>query len=323
MKNFIKQNWPIGLIVLIAILISVGGYMGYKTYKNYQSRQTEEKRLISEKENKSQENLKAQQEALVKAQQEIEALKQKQVEQDKKSPQVIIKENLEEINVSEITAEELNPYFSTVVSIDCGEATGSGFLWQFENNNYSVITNKHVVEKTLYNESVGYFCWVTVNNIKGDGVASLVMNPNLHSSLNPVADIASSGLVDGYLGKKEDLNYKLTSMRKCSSLMPIGSPVVIIGYPAFAVQPNEVGNLKYERIVADGKISGYAEINLVTKEYLAIANYYVSAIVDSGNSGGIAISKNKEGLCLLGVPTWLKLGNFQTQGIVQNINNIF
>jgi len=313
MKIFFKKYWQIGLVILLLIAISGGVY---SSYKFYQLKQVEGKRIASEKE-------KTQADALAKAQQEIEELKQKQAEQENKAPQVVVKETIKEINTSEIAAQELNPYLSAVVSIDCGESSGSGFLWKFAGNNYSIITNKHVIEKTLYNESVGYFCWATVNNIKGDGIASFVMNPNLHPSLNPGADISSSKLSDGYLGKIEDQNYALSAVRKCSNLMPIGSPVAVIGYPAFGVQPNEVGNLKFERITSDGKISGYAEIDLITREALPAANYYVSAAVDSGNSGGIAISKDKDGLCLLGVTTWLKLGNYQTQGIIQNINNIF
>jgi len=57
---------------------------------------------------------------------------------------------------------------------------------------------------------------------------------------------------------------------------------------------------------------------------LPYQNYFVSAKIDSGNSGGIAISKTTSGnLCLLGVPTWVSVGNYETQGLVQNINNIF
>lgn len=52
-------------------------------------------------------------------------------------------------------------------------------------------------------------------------------------------------------------------------------------------------------------------------------NYFVSAKVDSGNSGGVAFSKDSNGLCVLGIPTWLTIGNFETQGLVQNIHNVF
>jgi hypothetical protein len=71
------------------------------------------------------------------------------------------------------------------------------------------------------------------------------------------------------------------------------------------------------RITTNGIISGYAP--KINSEY---ANYFVSAKIDSGNSGGIALSKDKNGLCVLGIPTWLNVGNYDTQGMIQNIHNI-
>ena len=36
----------------------------------------------------------------------------------------------------------------------------------------------------------------------------------------------------------------------------------------------------------------------------------------------VAIAKDGNGLCVLGIPTWLTVGNYETQGLVQNIRNV-
>lgn len=52
-------------------------------------------------------------------------------------------------------------------------------------------------------------------------------------------------------------------------------------------------------------------------------NYYTSAKVDAGNSGGIAMMEDdNHKLCILGVPTWISVGEYETEGIIQNIHNI-
>ena len=51
-------------------------------------------------------------------------------------------------------------------------------------------------------------------------------------------------------------------------------------------------------------------------------NYFVTAKVDSGNSGGLAIAEYKNNLCVMGIPTAVKLGNYEIQGMIQSINNI-
>ena len=57
-------------------------------------------------------------------------------------------------------------------------------------------------------------------------------------------------------------------------------------------------------------------------------NYYSSGdatnnFQDSGNSGGIALSKYNNKICVLGIPTWISRGTYETQGLIQNIHNVF
>jgi hypothetical protein len=117
-------------------------------------------------------------------------------------------------------------------------------------------------------------------------------------------------------------NYSIAGLPSCKSLLPVGSPMVIIGYPAYAKRDTKLTvetigtfNTIY-RTVTNGIISGY------DTSQKGEANYFVSAKIDNGNSGGISLAKDASGLCILGLPTWLSVGNYETQGLVQNINNV-
>ena len=72
-------------------------------------------------------------------------------------------------------------------------------------------------------------------------------------------------------------------------------------------------------IVSNGVISGFAP----AAAGLPNTDYFVSAKIDSGNSGGIAFSKDRDGLCILGIPTWVSQGNFENAGLIQNMSNIY
>jgi hypothetical protein len=104
--------------------------------------------------------------------------------------------------------------------------------------------------------------------------------------------------------------------------MPVGTPIVIIGFPAYAKRNTTLSidtigtvNVIY-RTVTNGIISGY------DTSQKGEANYFVSAKIDNGNSGGMSLAKDADGLCILGLPTWLTVGNYETQGLIQNILNL-
>ena len=105
--------------------------------------------------------------------------------------------------------------------------------------------------------------------------------------------------------------------------MPQGSPVIVIGYPAYSSMLGVYNpeNATKNEIITNGTISGYD--SSPQNRDLPHPNYYISATIDGGNSGGVAFSKDGNGLCLLGIPTWITLtGNYSNEGIVQDINNI-
>jgi hypothetical protein len=122
------------------------------------------------------------------------------------------------------------------------------------------------------------------------------------------------------------LNYSISQVPLCPATIPVGSPVAIVGYPAFAVvsasTTDEAAPQSYE-ITTNGILSGVITNDLETNAALPYPDFFISAIIDSGNSGGIAFAKDPSGLCILGLPTEISSGNYENEGVVQNIHNIF
>lgn len=235
---------------------------------------------------------------------------------------------------SDIGAADIDPLLSGIVEIFCGTndgyVQGSGSFW-IMGNSYVVLTNKHVVASTYSDGS----CMVSVSNQQDKPFGSFKIFPNNSGTENYQSDFAILNLVayGPYGPKITNLNYGISDLPRCRPNMPIGSPVAVIGYPAFAQtkgQPFNTQGDMYEydaRTVTNGIISAYdvsysQGYGANTSSALPYQSYFISNRIDHGSSGGIALSKNNGNLCVLGIPTWLNPGVSDTQGIVQNIDNL-
>lgn len=227
-----------------------------------------------------------------------------------------------------ITSSDLSPYLTGSAQIVCvndkgAASTGSGTLWKFKEVPYAVITNLHVVKDqkscALYipgkgNQSIGFFA------LEG---TVYTFNNNTDTAIVTIGSPLSENNIP-----KESYNFSLSSLRKCPSSIPIGTPVVLIGFPTFAKRDAKLTIPKFGtldetyRSVTNGIISGYDTSKVSPRGPLANQNFFISAKIDAGNSGGIALAKDSGGLCVLGVPTWLSVGTYENQGLVQNITNI-
>ena len=116
----------------------------------------------------------------------------------------------------------------------------------------------------------------------------------------------------------------ISSLPLCSPQIPLGTNIVVIGYPITTTHTQKIQGFEYIRYLVNpetytvGVISAYEN----PLEGLNFKNYFTTAQVDSGNSGGLALSKENGKLCLLGIPTWVSQGNFQNQGIIQSWHNV-
>ncbi len=245
-----------------------------------------------------------------------------QGENSAQSPQLVGNnpEPVQHFNSSQINAEELAPYLPGVGNVVCWSSNngnihwstaGSGSLWQFDNQNY-VLTNQHVVQ----NQN---FCrFFVANPQKPTSWIPYDLNLENNKSWNSYTDIAVIALIPTPANAtypEEKLDYKISTLRYCPSSIAQGSPVIVVGYPAYTTDQIAGTGL---RTVSDGIIASVAQAQYPLPDN----DYYVSAKMDSGNSGGVAFSKDENGLCLLGVPTWISLGNYTSEGKIQNINNI-
>lgn len=326
----------IGIIIIIFLLSSLG-FFSYKLYqkvlttekiqaqildKQNTDRIAQEQKIIDQ-EQKSKVLIDLQQRALDDAKLELTKSKtaaEKTNAQIKTLSRAVETQSLVPKDIV-ISSNDLTPYTTGVVQVICanpeGISSGSGTLWVFKEKPHAVVTNYHVVKDATkcvisltnnLNETTGIF------SLKG---AVYTFNKNTDEAILEIGDAISSTNLP-----IANYNYSLSAVRKCPNDMPVGSPVVIIGYPAYAKRSstldiNTIGtvNVIY-RTVTNGIISGY------DSSQPGNANYFVSAKIDNGNSGGMTLGKDDKGLCVLGLPTWLTVGNYETQGLVQNISNI-
>ncbi|MDQ5962380.1 MAG: serine protease Do [Patescibacteria group bacterium] len=229
---------------------------------------------------------------------------------------------------SDFTSDDLSKFLTASVQVICindkgSASTGSGTLWRFNEVPHAIVTNLHVVkdQKTcvIYipgkaNEPLGFFSLdgavYTLNNETDTAIIAIG---------NSLTDGASS---------KESYNFSLSSLRKCPSATPIGTPVILIGFPMFAKRdakltiPNFGTMDETYRSVTNGIISGYDTSKTAPRGPLSHQNFFISAKIDAGNSGGIALAKDLKGICVLGIPTWLSVGTYENQGLIQNIANV-
>lgn len=333
----IKKQIIASVIFIVGVAVILGGcYFGIKQYQNFQKQKIESERKNKEQQEslaEQQKSLTEQQGSLTEQQKELED-RIKELEDE--PPTIIIKEINPPIPKNqEISAQEIEPYLTGIGRIDCKKdynitgysnmSIGSCSLWNITGIGYAVLTNGHVIADIPLD--IGY-CVLNVadaGDIKADknrtagGFFWLGLEQN--TRWNTKTDVAVIKITYDFIygDPPTGLNYSIGSLPLCEKML-LNSPVVVIGFPASTMKITDSGIYAY-RTITNGIISAYDE-SAITEDKLPYANYFVSAKIDSGNSGGMAFSKNSNGLCLLGIPTWISLGNYDNQGIIQNINNV-
>lgn len=212
----------------------------------------------------------------------------------------------QQVNTQETTnipnAEQIiSDWINSIAYIECafyykGEKEpftyqrGSGTLF----NEEALFTNKHVILRNgqyTPNECMVYF-------------------PNAELSFEATLDdiYFSNGDEDfARIIPPESFNTKdvtPTNIRFCLAQAPLGSEVIILGFPSIGA----LGSVT----VTDGIISGYED-----------GHYITSAKIDHGNSGGAAIlvEGSNASSCYLGVPTFVNIGEIESLGRIFDIRN--
>lgn len=337
-KLSINLPWPIATLVvaLLGALLSGIALLNYYSYKriNEFEKLSQVNLIETQKKTRKEEAqaslIKEQEAALTKAQLELSqsTLTKEQIDSQLQE----LKKSFQSQNLSSretvITSADLAPYLTGSVQIICVNdkgtgSTGSGTLWKFKEVPYGVITNYHVVKDQKS-------CVVNIANSanKSVGVFALEGSVYTFNANTDTAVVAIGSSLSETNAPKESYNYSLSSLRKCPNNLPVGTPAILIGFPTFAKRDGKLTIPRFGTIdetyrsVTNGIISGYDTSHTSPHGNLPYQNFFVSAKIDAGNSGGIALAKDDTGVCLLGLPTWLSVGTYENQGLIQNIGNI-
>jgi S1-C subfamily serine protease len=316
------------LIMLLCLVCMVA--VGYKLYEKVLATETKQKALFAlqeenrvRKEEEAGKMILEQRDELSRTKTELEQAKKETLKTTAqiKTLAKAIEDKDTPLREAVISSNDLAPYVTGVVQVLCSNASGltsgSGSLFIFDEVGQAVLTNHHVVEGATK-------CVAHITNTANSPIGIFAMSGSIYTYNHDTdeAILAVGNSLSTSNVPAANYNYSISSLRRCSSLMPVGTPIVIVGFPAYAKRDSTVTietlgtvNAIY-RTVTNGIISGYDTSSA------GDANYFVSAKIDNGNSGGIALAKDDRGLCALGLPTWLSVGNYETQGLVQNIANL-
>jgi hypothetical protein len=216
------------------------------------------------------------------------------------------------------SSSDVAPYLTAVGEVICDQNgqpydTGSGSVWQFSGSSQTyVLTNYHVIES----DGSCTFAILSTGSDQTQGIYDLDIsspmewNDGTDAALVPITGIDESAATSS--ASIADLNYSISTLPLCPTEMPQEAPVAVLGFPA------STQNSGPTFTVLNGAVSGYDNSNPDAYE-----DYYTTAQVDNGNSGGVALSKYNDAICLLGIPTWVSVGEHQVAGDIQDINNVF
>jgi hypothetical protein len=238
----------------------------------------------------------------------------------------------------ELSSLEIEKISKSVAAVHCGYfdqlAFGSGTYIRISTGDGEtkdiVLTNGHVArseELGTLNEGQGRNCSIRFKDgLTADGWYSGKSRIETDS-----LDMAALVLGDGFKNM-EPLSDNGKPFPTCNSVST-GQEVLIFSYPAggatqsfpdqIQFQGSDGFNLKAyasaieeyndsrSLVVTEGIISGSQNDNLIT-----------TASIDSGSSGGLAVSIESGEPCIVGVPTWLSVGEFQSIGLIQPMSRI-
>ena len=169
-------------------------------------------------------------------------------------------------------------------------ASGSGTIFRFKDGVISIVTNKHVVS-----DNDGYGPATCLIDIPGFDEFSIYTDQITNV---PDVDLAYIDLIN----PSSDLIAVATHGTTCMDDVQIGEKIVVLGYPDTGSNEGVT--------VTDGIISG------TDGKY-----YTTSAKIESGNSGGTAVSVKHN--CYIGIPSATVVGNFESLGRILSSIYVF
>ncbi len=229
--------------------------------------------------------------------------------------------------IAETSSDNINKYLQYIGWISCSDDkgdswSGSGSIWKY-NNIYQFLTNYHVIEGAKQCQLM----YVNPNNLDSEKPNSVLYDLDIDNALveyNDIVDYAIIGLkkVKYAGGPLDEAPLIDNSFKPCPKHLPLATEVFTIGFPVTTqtmTQTQAGGVRSINLTVTNGIISSYDDSPIgIYPDY----NYFVTSKIDSGNSGGLAVAKHENSLCIMGIPTSVRMGNYEIQGVIQSINNV-
>jgi len=261
---------------------------------------------------------------------------------------------------NELTKDEINEISKSIISLEClydkdnngqwdMQVYGSGtyisksFVTDISDNedfNYVkglILTNGHVAQlKKVTKEDRDFnFCTAILNDPKR--VIGMYKYDDRTHFLTKNTDMALLSFGNKINKTKIERPYVDDSVLKTSLLRNyptckkdkiVGTKAYIFGYPGSAFEYTDPEEFAKEHpnipklptnqpflsssnlIVTEGMVSGID----------SNGNYFTDAKIDTGNSGGLAISKIDGQICILGIPTWVSEGQLNNLGMIQSFD---
>jgi len=328
-EEFNKGNWEKAKELLSKVSQDFPYYQEVKNkLEEIQEKITEKK--IAEAVKEATEKIKKEAEearkAAQKAQEEIaQERKKREIEKEKAEEKITeLEQTISELQQQKIKEEEIKELqkyaISTAVArIVCFQypsfknisLEASGSIWYHENH-YWVLTNDHVLEEPFIN---GDYCiviiikdWVAANeNFEKALQENKVLVYEIDLSNYFYSPTSGNDLAAALLKKIPESDQPLYLLEEialipnpeeCNQTYSVGTPIKILGYPS-------IGSLIIT--ITDGIISSFEKRG-------EVYYYLVSAKVEEGSSGGLAVTEDF--YCVVGIPTYLKAGKYEALGRV-------
>ncbi len=326
LKNKGVSTAPTIIAIVFALIIASGGYIGITTYqkdrKDLRDQLTEIQGIITTQQIALQENRsniidlreeggvntaniqeklvaerKAREEtnAILKANLAAEQVARSDAEAVASADITDLENKLAEFSAAD-TAAVIATWQPRVATVACNFngsiSRGSGTIVQFRGNPIWVLTNRHVVKNT--SGVAADSCTVT---LPGTSFAETVGQGSISESAEGF-DWAVIPLSNTPAFVQ---NLTVTSASACRQTPPIGGGVVVLGYPSIGARDQVTAT--------EGIVAGFEGEYLIT-----------SAKVEQGNSGGAAVLLKEN--CLLGIPTFVQLGQVESLARILDINTV-
>lgn len=212
---------------------------------------------------------------------------------------------------------DINDYLWNVLGILCESNEGEYTLWSafamsFWNKSYRwIFTNRHVVDNSVA-------CAV----FDKDNKYLFMLDLEEAFNYNDRADFNFFYLRTSDQELITEANY-LSGLLTCGT-SEIWQKVWIIWYPKYWIDRSWSWNKRYNLITTQWIISWFRDEEISDSQYkYNYSNYYVTNRIDWWNSWWLALREHKDDwFCILGIPTWLSIWDYENQWVVQNISNV-